>query len=159
AGLRSQRALRGLVIADVATAQEALGRPGRLSRGDLILPPGARSAAILTRVRTMLPPGAEVGGAAARSPLVVGLTRALIVNLTALSLLALIVGLFLAYNTMTFSVVQRRATIGMLRALGVTRQEIVAIVLAEALAMGLIATALGLGVGVLLGAGLVRLVT
>src|SRR5215470_2240579 len=38
---RSARALRGLVIADVSTAQEVLGRPGRLSRIDLIVPPGA----------------------------------------------------------------------------------------------------------------------
>ena len=66
------------------------------------------------------------------------------------------VGLFLAYNTMTFSVVQRRATIGMLRALGVTRAEIVATVLAEALLLGLAATALGLGAGVGLAGGLVR---
>jgi putative ABC transport system permease protein len=81
------------------------------------------------------------------------------VNLTALSLLALMVGLFLAYNTMTFSVVQRRATMGMLRALGVARAEIVAVVLAEALLLGLVATALGLGAGVALAGGLVRLVT
>ena len=80
-------------------------------------------------------------------------------NLTALSLLALVVGLFLAYNTMTFSVVQRRATIGMLRALGVTRSEIVATILAEALVVGRVATALGLVAGVGLGDGLVRLVT
>jgi putative ABC transport system permease protein len=159
ADVRSQRALRGLVIADVATAQEVLGQLGRLSRVDLILPPGPPGEEVLARVRMVLPPGAEVEGAAARSEFVVELTRAFDVNLTALSLLALIVGLFLAYNTMTFSVVQRRATIGVLRALGVTRQEIVATVLAEALAMGLIATALGLGAGVILGAGLVRLVT
>ena len=42
-------------------------------------------------------------------------------NLTALSLLALVVGMFLIYQTMTFSVVQRRPLIGSLRALGVTR--------------------------------------
>ena len=77
-------------------------------------------------MRAVLPPGAEVVPAAARSEFVGGLTRAFDVNLAALSLLALIVGLFLAYNTMTFSVVQRRATIGMARALGVTRAEIVA---------------------------------
>ncbi len=48
------------------------------------------------------------------------MTRAFAINLTALSLLALVVGMFLIYNTMTFSVVQRRELIGTLRALGVT---------------------------------------
>jgi putative ABC transport system permease protein len=156
---RSRQALRGLVVADVATAQELLGRPGLLSRIDLVLPAGRRGEAILARVRAALSPGMEVVPAAARSEFVGELTRAFDVNLTALSLLALVVGLFLAYNTMTFSVVQRRATIGVLRALGVTRAEIVATVLAEALCLGLVATALGLGAGVVLAGGLVRLVT
>ena len=156
---RSEQALRGLVVADLTTAQEVLDQPGRLSRVDLVLPPGPRGEEVLTRVRAALPPGVEVVPAAARSEFVGELTHAFDVNLTALSLLALMVGLFLAYNTMTFSVVQRRATIGMLRALGVTRAEIVATVLAEALFLGLAATALGLGAGVGLAGGLVTLVT
>lgn len=156
---RSEQALRSLVVADLTTAQEVLDQPGRLSRVDLILPGGPRGEEVLTRVRAALPPGAQVVPAAARSEFVGELTHAFDVNLTALSLLALMVGLFLAYNTMTFSVVQRRATIGMLRALGVTRAEIVATVLAEALFLGLAATALGLGAGVGLAGGLVRLVT
>ncbi len=156
---RTRQALAGLLVADLATAQEILDRPGRLSRIDLAVPEGALGEAILARVRAALPPDAEVVPAAARTAFVGQLTRAFDVNLTALSLLALIVGLFLAYNTMTFSVVQRRRTIGMMRALGVTRTEIVAAVLAEALLLGLVATTLGLALGVALGRGLVQLVT
>ena len=44
-------------------------------------------------------------------------------NLAAMSLLALLVGLFLIYNSVSFSVLQRRALIGNLRALGVTEQQ------------------------------------
>jgi putative ABC transport system permease protein len=156
---RSARGFRDLVVADVSTAQELVGRPGRLSRVDLILPAGRSGEEILARIRAVLPPGADVAQAGAQSEFVGELTRAFDVNLTALSLLALMVGLFLAYNTMTFAVVQRRATIGILRAVGVTRTEIVATVLAEALVVGGIATALGLVAGVALGGGLVRLVT
>jgi putative ABC transport system permease protein len=158
-GARSRQALAGLVVADLATAQELLDRPGRLSHVDLAIPSGSHGEQLLARVRAALPPGAEVVPAAARSEFVGALTRAFDVNLTALSLLALVVGLFLAYNTMTLSVVQRRATIGMLRALGVTRAEIVAVVLAEAFLLGVVATALGLGLGVALAGGLLRLVT
>jgi putative ABC transport system permease protein len=78
------------------------------------------------------------------------MTRAFAINLTALSLLALVVGMFLIYNTMTFSVVQRRELIGILRALGVTRGEIFAVVLAEAALVGLAATALGVLLGIAL---------
>ncbi len=156
---RSRQALAGLVVADVATAQELVDQLGRLSRVDLALPAGARGEEMLGRVRAMLPPGADVVTAAARSEFVGGLTRAFDVNLRALSLLALVVGIFLAYNTMTFSIVQRRATIGMARALGVTRTEIIAVVLTDALLLGLVATTLGLGLGVGLAQGLVRLVT
>ena len=156
---RSAQALRNLVVADVTTAQEVLDQAGRLSRVDLALPGGSEGDAILARLRAALPPGVEIVAAPARSEFVGELTHAFDVNLTALSLLALMVGLFLAYNTMTFSVVQRRATIGMLRALGVTRAEIVGVVLAEALLLALVATALGLGAGIALAGGLVRLVT
>jgi putative ABC transport system permease protein len=156
---RSRQALTGLVVADLATAQELLDQPGRLSRVDLAVPAGSSGEHLLARVRTVLPPGAEVISAAGRSEFAGELTRAFDVNLAALSLLALVVGLFLAYNTMTFSVVQRRATIGILRALGVTRAEVVAVVLAEAVLLGLLATALGLGLGVGLARGLVQLVT
>jgi putative ABC transport system permease protein len=156
---RTRQALAGLVLADLATAQEILDRPGRLSRIDLAVPDGAPGEATLARVQAALPPDAEIVPAGAPAEFAAQLTRAFDVNLTALSLLALMVGLFLAYNTMTFSVVQRRATIGMVRALGVTRIEIVAVVLAEALLLGVVATALGLVLGVTLARGLVQLVT
>jgi putative ABC transport system permease protein len=156
---RSRRALAGLVVADIATAQELLDRPGRLSRVDLAVPAGPAGDAMLARARALLPAGAELVPAAARGEFVGELTQAFDVNLRALSLLALMVGLFLAYNTMTFAVVQRRTIFGIVRALGVTRAEIVAIVLAEALVLGAAATALGLGLGVALARGLVQLVS
>lgn len=87
------------------------------------------------------------------------MTRAFELNLTALSLLALIVGMFLIYNTMTFSVVQRRGLLGALRCIGVTRGQIAALVLLEAALISLVGSLLGLGLGALLGQGLVRLVT
>jgi putative ABC transport system permease protein len=87
------------------------------------------------------------------------MTSAFRVNLAALSLLALVVGLFLIYNTMTFSVVQRRPLFGTLRCLGVTRGEIFWLVVGEAFIVGLIGAILGSALGVLMGQGAVRLVT
>jgi putative ABC transport system permease protein len=152
---RTARAMEGLVLMDVATAQELLGQTGRLSRIDLRLD----SEAELARLREWLPPGVEVVHPSARGTTVDQMTRAFRTNLTALSLLALVVGMFLIYNTMTFSVVQRRGMLGRLRALGVTRGELFALVLGEAALLGAVGTAAGLLLGVMLGRGLVGLVT
>lgn len=156
----SRRALEGLLITDIATAQELLAMVGRLSRIDLILPAtGEEAGATELAIRAVLPPGAELAPATARSGALEQMTRAFELNLTALSLLALIVGMFLIYNTMTFSVVQRRGLLGALRCVGVTRGQIAALVLAEAAAISVVGSLLGLALGALLGQGLVRLVT
>ena len=87
------------------------------------------------------------------------MTAAFRVNLTALSLLALVVGMFLIYNTMTFSVVQRRQMFGTLRCLGATRGEVFGLVMGEAMIIGLLGSALGIVVGTIMGQSAVRTVT
>jgi len=81
------------------------------------------------------------------------MTDAFEVNLQALSLLALVVGVFLIYNTVMFSVVQRRMVIGIMRSLGTTRRQIFALVIGEAFLLGLIGTLFGSGFGHPDGAG------
>jgi putative ABC transport system permease protein len=151
--------LESLLVTDVATAQEVTEQFGRLSHVDVIAPAGPAGAAWLDRLRAELPAAAEIVEASASVHALADLSRGFSVNLTALSLLALFVGVFLVYNTMSFSVVQRRPLVGALRALGVTRGEIWTLIMTEALALGVLATALGLPAGVLLGGGLLRLVT
>ncbi|MGL4648045.1 MAG: ABC transporter permease, partial [Caldilineaceae bacterium] len=155
----SRRALDGLLITDIATAQELLDRVGRLDRVDLILPEGEAGTSALAQIQAVLPPSVRIDPAASRQGTVGAMTAAFRLNLTALSLLALVVGLFLIYNTVTFGVVQRRPVIGSLRALGMTRGQIFSLILLEAGVLGLIGTVLGLVLGVLLGRGAVGLVT
>ena len=155
----SRRALDGLLIADIATAQEVLGKVGRLDRIDLIVPDGPAGEAVLASIRPLLPPSVRVVSSAARGGTVAEMTAAFSLNLTALSLLALLVGMFLIYNTVTFSVIQRRPVIGSLRALGMTQREIFGMILLEAGLLGLLGTGLGLGLGIFLGRGAVSAVT
>ena len=68
-------------------------------------------------------------------------------------------GIFLIYNAMTFSVVQRRSLFGTLRSIGYTREQVFGMVLGEAAIVGALGTWLGLGLGILLGQGAVRMVT
>ncbi|NMC78450.1 MAG: FtsX-like permease family protein, partial [Chloroflexi bacterium] len=153
----SQRALDGLILADIATAQELTGRLGQLDRIDLILPPDQPELA--QELQSELPPTVYLAPAAARQGAVEQMTAAFRLNLTALSLLALVVGLFLIYNTMTFSVVQRRPLFGIMRCLGVTRRELFVMVISEAAVMGAIGSLLGIGLGVLMGRQTVAMVT
>ena len=155
----SRRALDGTLLCDISTAQELLGQVGRLSRIDLILPEATAGEQAQARIAAQLPSGTEIVRPATRTEAIEQLARAFEINLTALSLLALVVGMFLIYNTVTFSVVQRRGLLGTLRCIGVTRREIFVLILTEAALLGLIGSALGVLLGIALGSGLVRLVT
>lgn len=159
--LRSDNAaaIDGLLVTDIATAQLLFDRRGRIDRIELRLPQGEAGRAARRRIRALLPPDAELVRAAARQHSLVEMTRAFSINLTAMSLLALLVGMFLIYNTMTFSVLQRRGLIARLRALGVTRGEVFSLILTEAVALGMAGTLLGLPLGLLLGQALVHMVT
>jgi putative ABC transport system permease protein len=152
-------AFEGLIVTDIATAQTLLGRDGRLDHIDLILPEGPAGEHLATELRVWLPPDLRLERPAERNQATADLSAAFSLNLTAMSLLALVVGMFLIYNAMTFSVVRRRALLGLLRALGVSRRELFAGVLGEALLLGLAGTLLGSVLGVWLGSGLVHLVT
>ena len=156
---RTRRAIANLLITDLSTAQSLFDVNGRLSRIDLIIPDGPAGEKRLDRIRSALPDGARVQRSESRTETVEQMTRAFELNLTALSLLALVVGAFLIYNTMTFSVVQRRGLIGRLRALGVTRRQIFRVVVGEAALLGAAGTVIGLLLGVALAFGLVQLIT
>jgi putative ABC transport system permease protein len=157
-GEAARHALDGVAIVDIATAQELTGTIGRIGRIDAILPAeSSRESAALRWIEQQLPAGVRIQPVAARAGTLSQLTRAFDLNLTALSLLGLLVGGFLIYNTMSFSVIQRRRLLAILRTLGVTRGQLGRNLLIEALALGIVGSAVGLLVGVLLSRSLVRL--
>ena len=149
----SRAVVDDFLFSDIATAQEALGMRGRLSRIDLILDEDQVRA-----LAGQLPPGTELVATAARSRSMAEMTRAFRINLMALSLLALVVGAFLIYSTMSFLVVRRHTSIATLRTIGVSRRQLFSAVLQEALLVGVPGTLLGLVLGTALGSGLTRLV-
>ncbi|MEM7587471.1 MAG: FtsX-like permease family protein [Acidobacteriota bacterium] len=153
----SRQVLQDLLIVDISSAQEILGTEGALSRIDLVLPL-EDVAEHEAKLAQLLPPGAELQPKSARSGALDQMTRAFRLNLTALSLLALLVGMFLIYNTMTFSVVQRRTLIGTLRALGVTRRQIFSSILTESALVGVVGSIAGIAAGIFLARGLLVLV-
>jgi putative ABC transport system permease protein len=150
----ARRSLDGAMLADIATVQALTGRNGWLDEIDLILPANGAD-----KIAAWLPSGYQLAVTGQRSGSIEQMTAAFQLNLTALSLLALVVGLFLIYNTMTFAVVQRRELFGTLRCLGATRSEIFWMVAGEAGLVGVTGSLLGLGLGILLGRETVNMVS
>lgn len=150
--------LADVLLMDISGAQEILRMTGRLTRIDLRIADDSDGERRLAAVEAALPAGVGVQSVGTRSETMSGMIAAFDVNLTALSLLALIFGMFLIYNAVTFSVVQRRQILGRLRALGVTRGEIVRMILSEALWIGAVGAVLGTVAGLFLARGLVGMV-
>ena len=151
----TREALENVLFTDIASAQELLGMVGRLSHIDLIVEGDEALAAI----EALVPMGAKLETAQAQKNAVQQMTAAFELNLTALSLLALVVGMFLIYNTVTFSVIQRRSLFGTLRCLGVTRGQLFQLILGESLVLSVVGSVLGVILGTILGHSIVGLIT
>jgi putative ABC transport system permease protein len=148
-----------LALLDIAAAQLLFDRLGWLDRVELQLfdadavDPAVRSTRIDEAERAIaarLPEGLRVQRPAQRGRQVEQMLAAFHFNLTALSYIALVVGLFLVYNTVAVSVISRRSEIGTLRALGATRRLVRGLFLGEAAVLALVGAGLGLPVGWLL---------
>ena len=112
------------ILMDIAAAQLAFDRIGRVDHIDVLLPEGRDLYKDLDAISARLPAGLSAQRPQRRGEQVETMLAAFHTNLTALSWIALIVGLFLVYNTITISVVARRQEIGTLRALGLTRNKV-----------------------------------
>ena len=138
------------VLMDIAAAQLCLDRLGRLDRIEVRLYNHANMDIAERKIAQRLPAGLEVARPSRRGRQVEKMLQAFHFNLTALSYIALLVGLFLIYNTVSISVISRREEIGTLRALGTTRRKILALFLSEAAVLGLLGCCLGIILGRLL---------
>ncbi len=144
-------------LMDIAAAQLAFNRLGRIDRVDVLLKDRAKIDAFEREIAKRLPDGLRVQRPARRGLQVEKMLEAFHFNLTALSYIALLVGLFLIYNTVSISVITRREEIGTLRALGVTRRRVLSLFLLEASALAVVGCALGLLFGRLMAFGAVKL--
>lgn len=155
----SKQAMNNLIITDLSTAQELLDLPGKLSFIEVMADKNGSRNNALEAIRNSLPSDVILMASENSIQSMRQMTRAFNINLTALGLLSLLIGMFLIYNTMTFLVVQRRSLIGSLRSIGVTRRQIFTLIVNEALLLACIGTALGIAVGILIGHGLLQLIS
>ncbi|MDX2086186.1 MAG: FtsX-like permease family protein [Candidatus Melainabacteria bacterium] len=150
-GILSDEGLGGaysgaLVLMDMGPAQALLHMPGQLSRISLQVPEDQLES-LQEKIQAQLPASWVVQRPERRGQQVGQLLRAYQLNLMALSFIALLVGAFLIYNTLSITVIRRRSEIGILRALGLLRWQVAALYLMEALWVGTLGSLLGLALG------------
>lgn len=148
-----------LSVMDIANVQENFRHVGKLSRISALLRPGADFNTVCADLRTKLPADVIVHAPDRHNRQIERMIGAFQLNLTALSLISLLVGMFLIYNTVATAVVRRRHEIGVLRALGLSGLQVQGLFIAEALVLGIAGSVLGLFLGVVLAGQLVGAVS
>ncbi|MGV3720964.1 MAG: FtsX-like permease family protein [Actinomycetota bacterium] len=125
-------------VMELHAAQALFGRPGFVDRIDV---------AHVSRERLLAAcPGCSVLPAS-RSGSMTEDALARIESLVAISVIGLLVGLFIIYNSVQISVVQRLKEIGALRALGATQRQVLGLFLLEWTALGLLGSVTGIALG------------
>jgi putative ABC transport system permease protein len=138
-----------LITATLPQMQEWFDREGEVMSVVAAADDGVSPETLAARIREVTTPDLEVKtGAADAQQAADDINKAiggfLTPMLLALSGAALLVGAFIIFNTFSITVAQRTREFALLRALGSTRRQIVAAVAGEALALGVVASALGL---------------
>jgi putative ABC transport system permease protein len=143
----SPLAARNLAVMDIAQVQAFLGRPGELQEIGVAFTPDADAESVASRLALALGPGAQVLTPEARERRVEGLLDSFRLNLTALSLVSLFVGVFLVAASSQAALVRRRHELGVLRVLGASPGRVLALIFGETALLGVLGTALGFLVG------------
>lgn len=140
------------------TAQRLFGSVGRYAAINVLLAPGANRVAVQREIARVLPPGVQVvSGQAVAGELertIRGDLGFLSSALLLFALISLLVGGFTIFNTFSITVGQRTRELALLRVVGASRRQIFGSVLLEAALMGVVASLVGLGLGVLAALGL-----
>ena len=145
-----------LTIMDIYAAQQLLGRGRRFDRIDLRAKDDVSVEQCQAAVQAALGQSFEVDPPSSRGRHFEALLQSYSTATTVSSLFALIVGMFIIYNSFSIAVTQRRSEIGILRALGATRGQVQRLFFLESTAAGLIGSAAGAALGILMASVITR---
>ena len=138
-----QGSVQQQVLMDIASVQWLFGWLGRLHHVAIVPESGVAVSTLIQELQSALPENIQVSQSSRRNRQVESMLRAFQMNLTMLSGISLLVGIFLVYNTTTFSVAHHRQEIGILRSLGMERRSITTLFLLEAGVLGAVGGLLG----------------
>ena len=155
----SPLASRKLAVMDIAQVQSLLGSSGRIHQIDIQMQEGANREELISRLQNQLGSSVQVVTPEQREQRAASLMEAFRLNLTALSLISLFVGLFLIYTSTQASLLRRRLEFGLLRSLGATRGQVLGLILGEVSLLGIFGVLLGLPMGYLVARSNVEMVS
>ncbi|MBV8834322.1 MAG: FtsX-like permease family protein [Acidobacteriaceae bacterium] len=155
---RNQMGEADVILADIGLAQKVTGKTGKLDRIDVRLPNGDSVEHWREILQRHLPPSLSIELRGAQTEGNQKMLSAFRWNLRVLSYIALVVGAFLIYNTISISVVRRRAEIGIIRAIGATRGLVGGGFVSEALLFGVAGSVIGVILGRVMAIGAVKLI-
>ncbi len=146
-------------LMDIASAQWTFRQLGQLNRIDLRLQAGVDAHGFSAQLARDLPQGVLAIAPEVERDRAVTITRAYRVNLNMLALVSLFTSAFLVFSIQSLSMLRRRASIALLRALGVTRLQLQRGLLAEAVVIGSLGSAVGVLMGIALATAVVHLLS
>jgi putative ABC transport system permease protein len=137
-----------LAVMDIYAVQQVLGRGRRFDRIDLRAKDGISIEQCRAALQTALGPAFDVEPPSSRGQHFEALLQSYSLAMSISSLFALIVGMFIIYNSFAIAVTQRRPEIGILRALGATRGQIQNLFFMESVVAGIVGSAFGVAAGI-----------
>jgi putative ABC transport system permease protein len=137
-----------LAIMDIYAAQLVFGRGRRFDRVDIRARDGVSVDECRKAIQAELGPGFEVEPPSSRTEHFAALMQSYTTATQVSSLFALVVGMFIIYNSFAIAVTHRRSEIGILRALGATQKQVRRVFLLESALAGLVGSVLGAGFGI-----------
>jgi putative ABC transport system permease protein len=140
--LHAESFITNMVLMDIGNFQEYFGKTGYLTRIDLV-----SNETTADRIRTILPPHLRIEKKEKLFKNQKALIASFRYNLQFVSLIAILAGIFLLYNTVFISVIKRRTEIGILRGLGTDKKTVVLLFAAQGLVLGLIGSVVGILLG------------
>ncbi|MEM1297135.1 MAG: FtsX-like permease family protein, partial [Verrucomicrobiota bacterium] len=139
-----------MAVMDIGWVQELYSNAGRLTSIQILLQDPSQIGKARDALASQLPPDAVVQAPEQRSQQVQRMLDGFQLNITALSMVSILVGVFLIYNSVSASVVRRRREIGILRSTGASPKQVRGVFLAEGLFLGIPGVLLGIPLGTLL---------
>jgi putative ABC transport system permease protein len=145
-----------LAVMDIYAAEKVFGRGRKFDRIDVRAKDGTTVERCRAAVQAALGPGFEVEPPSARGRHFQAMLRSYSMTVNISSIFALVVGMFIIYNSFAIAVTERRSEIGILRALGATRAQVRMLFVGESAVAGLAGSLAGAGLGVLMAKAIAR---
>ena len=140
-------ASRRLAVMDIAQAQALFGHRGEIHQIDVQIADGQDPTRVAAKIRDRVGSHATILTPEQRQRQAADILSSFRLNLTALSMISVFVGGFLIFSATQASLVRRRGELGLLRSIGATRGQLLALILSESMILGLLGVAVGIPLG------------